>query len=162
MNNYSLKVTTQNLSKTFFYYENDNLNFEQAKNKLKQALKKFEDFKIKGIEPVVYDDRNRAIKVTNIEIVKNMANRLDVRKTGNSVPQDAKPIKSKGSAESVSPGVKLSALESQSAVKDMASVAPIDRENVNRIKDAIKRGEYPIDLDRVSDALMEAYKEMKT
>ena len=56
----------------FFYYENDNLNFEQAKIKLKQALKKFEDFKIKGIEPVVYDDRNRAIRVTNIEIVKNM------------------------------------------------------------------------------------------
>ena len=48
MNNYSLKVTTQNLSKTFFYYENDNLNFEQAKNKLKQALKKFEDFKRKN------------------------------------------------------------------------------------------------------------------
>ena len=72
MNNYSLKVTTQNLSKIFFYYENDNLNFKQAKNKLKQALKKFEDFKIKGIEPVVYDDRNRAIRVTNIEIVKNM------------------------------------------------------------------------------------------
>ena len=71
MNNYSLKITTQNLSKTFFYYENDNLNFEQAKNKLKQALKKFEDFKIKGIEPVVYDDRNRAIRVTNID-VKNM------------------------------------------------------------------------------------------
>ena len=72
MNNYSLKVTTQNLSKTFFYFENDNLNFEQAANKLKQALKKFEDYKLKGIEPVVYDDRNRAIKVTNIEIVKNM------------------------------------------------------------------------------------------
>ena len=43
----------------------------------------------------------------------------------------------------------------------MASAAPIDKENVNRIKD-IKRGEYPIDLDRVSDALMEAYKEMKS
>tara|TARA_R100000742_G_C4274070_1_gene93888 strand:+ start:860 stop:1087 length:228 start_codon:yes stop_codon:yes gene_type:complete len=72
MHKYSLKLTTQNLSKTFFAYENDNLNFEQAKNKLKQALKKFEDYKIKGIEPVVYDDRNRAIRVTNIEIVKNM------------------------------------------------------------------------------------------
>jgi negative regulator of flagellin synthesis FlgM len=44
----------------------------------------------------------------------------------------------------------------------MASAAPINKENVNRIKDAIRRGEYPIDLDRVSDALMEAYKEMKT
>ena len=49
-----------------------------------------------------------------------------------------------------------------SAFKKMASAAPIDKTNVNRIKDAIRRGEYPIDLDRVSDALMEAYKEMKT
>ena len=56
----------------------------------------------------------------------------------------------------------MNSLESQSAVKEMASAAPVDKENVNRIKDAIKRGEYPIDLDRVSDALMEAYKEMKS
>tara|TARA_Y100000296_G_scaffold4715_1_gene6070 strand:- start:59 stop:286 length:228 start_codon:yes stop_codon:yes gene_type:complete len=72
MNNYSLKVTTQNLSKTFFYFENDKLNLDQAKQKLRIFLEKFEDFKIKGIEPVVYDDRNRAVRVTNIEIVKNM------------------------------------------------------------------------------------------
>ena len=49
-----------------------------------------------------------------------------------------------------------------SAIKEMASAAPIDRANVDRIKDAIQRGEYPIDIDRISDALLEAYKEMKT
>jgi negative regulator of flagellin synthesis FlgM len=97
-----------------------------------------------------------------VEIVKNMTSRLEMRKAGNSASQEAKPAKSKGSVENVSLGVELKALESQSAVKDMASAAPIDKENVNRIKDAIKRGEYPIDLDRVSDALMEAYKEMKS
>ena len=97
-----------------------------------------------------------------VEIVKNTVSRLEVRKAGNSVSQDAKPLKSKGSVENVGSGVKLNSLESQSAIKDMASTAPVDRENVNRIKDAIKRGEYPIDLDRVSDALMEAYKEMKS
>jgi negative regulator of flagellin synthesis FlgM len=48
-----------------------------------------------------------------------------------------------------------------SAIKEMAASAPIDQANVNRIKDAIKRGEYPIDVDRISDALLEAYKEMK-
>ena len=85
-----------------------------------------------------------------------------MRKAGNSVPQDAKTMKSTGSMENVGSTVKLNSLESQSVVKDMASAAPVDRENVNRIKDAIKRGEYPIDLDRVSDALMEAYKEMKS
>ena len=97
-----------------------------------------------------------------VEIVKNTVSRLEVRKAGNGAAHDAKPVKSKGAAENVGAGVKLNSLESQSAVRDMASAAPIDRENVNRIKDAIKRGEYPIDLDRVSDALMEAYKEMKS
>ncbi|MDC3234760.1 flagellar biosynthesis anti-sigma factor FlgM [Candidatus Puniceispirillum sp.] len=97
-----------------------------------------------------------------VEIVKNTVSRLEMRKAGNSVPQEAKPLKSKGSVENVSSSVKLNSLESQSSVKDMASAAPVDRENVNRIKDAIKRGEYPIDLDRVSDALMEAYREMKS
>ena len=97
-----------------------------------------------------------------VEIVKNMASRVEMRKAGNSISQEAKPVKSRGSAEITDQASKPNALESQSVVKDMASAAPIDRENVNRIKDAIKRGEYPIDLDRVSDALMEAYKEMKS
>jgi len=48
------------------------------------------------------------------------------------------------------------------SIKQMASSAPIDEVNVNRIKDAIKRGEYPIDIDRISEALMDAYREMKT
>ena len=97
-----------------------------------------------------------------VEIVKSTVSRLEMRKAGNGASQDAKPLKSKGSFENVGSSVKLNSLESQSALKDMASTAPVDRENVNRIKDAIKRGEYPIDLDRVSDALMEAYKEMKS
>ena len=97
-----------------------------------------------------------------VEIVKSTVSRLDMRKAGNSVSQDTKALKNRGSVENVGSSVKLNSLESQSAVKEMASAAPVDKENVNRIKDAIKRGEYPIDLDRVSDALMEAYKEMKS
>ena len=85
-----------------------------------------------------------------------------MRKAGNSISQDAKAQKNQGSVENVGSSVKLNSLESQSALKEMASAAPVDKANVNRIKDAIKRGEYPIDLDRVSDALMEAYKEMKS
>ena len=97
-----------------------------------------------------------------VEIVKSTVSRLDMRKAGNSISQDAKALKNTGSVENVGSSVKLNSLESQSAVKEMASAAPVDKENVNRIKDAIMRGEYPIDLDRVSDALMEAYKEMKS
>ena len=97
-----------------------------------------------------------------VEIVKSTVSRLDMRKAGNSISQEAKALKNTESVENVGSSVKLNSLESQSAVKEMASAAPVDKENVNRIKDAIKRGEYPIDLDRVSDALMEAYKEMKS
>tara|TARA_R100001510_G_scaffold53234_1_gene54661 strand:+ start:92 stop:310 length:219 start_codon:yes stop_codon:yes gene_type:complete len=71
MNTYSLKVDTQNLSKSFIYYENDNLNFDEATEKLKIHLEKYNDFISKGIEPVVYDDRNRAIKVTKMYLIKN-------------------------------------------------------------------------------------------
>ncbi len=97
-----------------------------------------------------------------VEIVKSTVSRLEMRSAGKSVSQDARTLKSDGSVGNVDSSVKLNSLESQSMVKDMASAAPVDKENVNRIKDAIKRGEYPIDLDRVSDALMEAYKEMKS
>ena len=85
-----------------------------------------------------------------------------MRATPNNGSQSAKPVTNSGSLKGQVDSVKLNSLDSEPVVKDMASAAPINKENVNRIKDAIRRGEYPIDLDRVSDALMEAYKEMKT
>ena len=97
-----------------------------------------------------------------VEISKNVVSRLDVRANTNNGSRSAKPVTNSGSLKSQVDSVKLNSLESEPVVKDMASAAPINKENVNRIKDAISRGEYPIDLDRVSDALMEAYKEMKT
>ena len=45
---------------------------------------------------------------------------------------------------------------------DMAKSAPIDSDKVQKIKDAISSGNYPIDVDKVTDALMQAYKEMKS
>ena len=97
-----------------------------------------------------------------VEISKNVASRPDVRANTNNGSRSAKPVTNSGSLKSQADSVKLNSLDSEPVVKDMASAAPINKENVNRIKDAIRRGEYPIDLDRVSDALMEAYKEMKT
>ena len=45
---------------------------------------------------------------------------------------------------------------------DLAKSAPINSDKVQKIKDAISSGNYPIDLDKVTDALMQAYKEMKS
>ena len=53
-------------------------------------------------------------------------------------------------------------LGSKSVVADLAKSPPIDIESVERIKLAIKRGEYPVNLDAVADELIRSYVEMKT
>ena len=96
-----------------------------------------------------------------VESIKNIINRMEPRKANNNhaVLQTAnKSAATKSSTDSV----QLKSAENMSAIKEMAASAPIDRANVDRIKDAIKRGDYPIDIDRISDALLEAYKEMKS
>ena len=96
-----------------------------------------------------------------VESIKNTISRMEPRKANNNhaAPQTAN--KSAATALSTD-SVQLKSVENLPAIKEMAASAPIDRANVDRIKDAIKRGEYPIDIDRISDALIEAYKEMKS
>ena len=43
----------------------------------------------------------------------------------------------------------------------MSKEPPIDTTSTTRIKEAIKNGNYPVDLAKVADALFDAYKEMK-
>ena len=52
--------------------------------------------------------------------------------------------------------------DSKKIVSDLASSAPIDIDKVAKIKAAISSGNYPLDLDKISDALMQAYREMKS
>ena len=53
-------------------------------------------------------------------------------------------------------------IKQKSVVQDLASSAPIDHDKVSSIKQAISSGNYPLDLDKISDALMEAYNDMKS
>ena len=53
-------------------------------------------------------------------------------------------------------------INQKNVISDLASSAPIDHDKVSSIKKAISSGNYPLDLDKISDALMEAYKEMKS
>ena len=52
-------------------------------------------------------------------------------------------------------------ISSELKVKDMSADAPIDSVKVSAIKDAIARGDYPVDLDKVADALLQAYSDIK-
>ena len=47
-------------------------------------------------------------------------------------------------------------------LNELASSAPIDIEQVKDIKNAIANGDYPIDIDRIADALMDVYRDMKS
>ena len=53
-------------------------------------------------------------------------------------------------------------IKSKKVISDLASSAPIDHDKVSSIKKAISSGNYPLDLDKISDALMEAYNDMKS
>ena len=53
-------------------------------------------------------------------------------------------------------------INQKKVISDLASSAPIDHDKVSSIKKAISAGNYPLDLDKISDALMDAYNEMKS
>ena len=96
-----------------------------------------------------------------VESIKNTISRMEPRKASDNHAALQTENKSATSLSSTD-SVKLKSAENMTAIKEMAASAPIDQANVDRIKNAIKRGEYPIDIDRISDALLEAYKEMKS
>ena len=52
-------------------------------------------------------------------------------------------------------------ISSELKAKDMSANAPIDSAKVSAIKDALARGDYPVDLDKVADALLQAYSDIK-
>ena len=53
-------------------------------------------------------------------------------------------------------------ITSKQMAAELSKKPPVDLEAVNRIKAAIKRGEYPINLDVVAEELMNSYIEMKS
>ena len=98
-----------------------------------------------------------------VGIIKNTLSRMEPRKTDgpDRVSQEATKVPA-AAAVSASDSVELKSADVSSSIKQMASSAPIDEVKVNRIKEAIKSGDYPIDIDRISEALMDAYRELKT
>ena len=53
-------------------------------------------------------------------------------------------------------------LTSKQIASELSKKPPIDMEAVSKIKEAIKKGEYPINLDVVAEQLMNSYIEMKS
>lgn len=96
-----------------------------------------------------------------VDAIKTAVNRLELTKGRAS---DGRPANAGTPAVVASPSVddvKVSDAASAKAQTQLAEAPPVDSEAVSRIKDAIARGEYPIDVDLISDALMDAYRDMK-
>jgi len=99
-----------------------------------------------------------------VDSVKSAISRMETVKMRRADVAGSQPSATapKPSGKTDSDSVELKSAEMAAAARDMASVAPVDMDKVNRIKSAIKEGNYPIDIDKISDALMDAYREMKT
>ena len=97
-----------------------------------------------------------------VDAIKTTVNRLELAK-GRAA--EGRPAGTGAPASAASPSVddvKVSDIASSKAHMQLAEAPSVDAEAVRRIKDAIARGAYPIDIDRISEALMDAYREMKT
>lgn len=56
--------------------------------------------------------------------------------------------------------VVLFSAAAQSLPPSLAVGAPVDAEAVDRIKLAIREGNYPVDLDKITDSLFASYREL--
>tara|TARA_B100000963_G_C22595739_1_gene657742 strand:+ start:38 stop:331 length:294 start_codon:yes stop_codon:yes gene_type:complete len=60
-----------------------------------------------------------------------------------------------------SEGTESIKIDSSIKVSDLSKEPPLDVNKVNAIKKAISDGNYPINLEKVADALLQAYKDIK-
>ncbi len=97
-----------------------------------------------------------------VDAIKTTVNRLELTKGR---ANDSRPANT-GAPAAAGPSqvddVMVSEAASPKGYTRLAEAPSIDVEAVRRIKDAIARGAYPIDVDRMSEALIEAYREMKS
>ena len=99
-----------------------------------------------------------------VDSVKNAISLVDIQKSRLSLKDGGDRARSVPQAPAAieSDSFELKSAEMSSIAKELALAAPVDFDKVHRIKDAIKNGTYPVDIDRVSEALMNAYRELKS
>ena len=96
-------------------------------------------------------------KLNNI----NAGNAQNKRVSDNSKEKVSSSTKTTSETSDINNKASNVKISSELNLKDMSSKAPIDTVKVSAIKEAISKGDYPINLDKVADALLEAYKDIK-
>ncbi len=99
-----------------------------------------------------------------VDSIKNLNNRINVQvKNENKVALNPNNAKSANSGNSINADkVEVGGNTAAVAALELAKTPHVDSAAVNRIKQAISQGDYPVDVDRITDALMDAYLELKT
>ena len=95
------------------------------------------------------------------KITNNILNNIPKKDVKDSNPSVSNNVDIVSLDKSMSSNV-IDIKDTKKLVKEMAQSAPIDVDKVAKIKEAISSGKYPLDLDKLSDALMQAYREMKS
>tara|TARA_S200000501_G_C20387647_1_gene553485 strand:- start:208 stop:519 length:312 start_codon:yes stop_codon:yes gene_type:complete len=96
-------------------------------------------------------------KTVNTSVSNAKASSDKTNQVSNTVSKVNNPDKTKTDAYNG----KVSQFITKEKIKSMSKEPPIDKATTSRIKEAIKNGNYPLDLSKVADALFDAYKEMK-
>ena len=95
------------------------------------------------------------------KITNNILNNIPKNDAKNS-KQSLSDVVNIASADKTMPSNVVDIKDTKKLVSEMSQSAPIDIDKVAKIKEAISTGKYPLDLDKLSDALMQAYREMKS
>ena len=95
------------------------------------------------------------------KITNNIVNNLSKKDLKDVSPTHNYKLKTESKEQIMSSNI-VDIKNTKSLAKEMAQSAPIDVDKVAKIKEAISSGKYPLDLDKLSDALMQAYREMKS
>ena len=99
-----------------------------------------------------------------VDKIANSVSNLDIRNSKNTSKPSSNATKlSSETIDNVSDtNVSDTIRSNKKVINELASSAPVDADKVSKIKQAISSGRYPLDLDKISDALMQAYREMKS
>ncbi|XDZ64917.1 flagellar biosynthesis anti-sigma factor FlgM [Alphaproteobacteria bacterium LSUCC0684] len=97
-----------------------------------------------------------------VESIKNTMNRVDVprNRQGDTATASRTPVSA--AAGSIPTASVDNSVDTPKVVAQLAESPPVNTEAVARIKAAIAQGKYPIDVDQITDALMDAYRELKS
>lgn len=98
-----------------------------------------------------------------VDSIKNLNNRINIQLKNDKVAINPKKLSDANSSGSNSVDkVEVSGNAGSVAALELAKAPHVDTAAVDRIKKAISTGDYPVDVDRITDALMDAYLELKS